>query len=77
MKKSHQAIPTTTLYVLPCGLLRNPDFPDREDLYRYKNFAGLRQVAEETHSTSASLTMKAEVEEASMFAAMPFSLNIA
>jgi len=58
-------------------LLRNPDFPDREDLHQYKNFAGLRQVKEEKHSTSASLTMEAEVEEESMHAAMPFSLNMA
>lgn len=44
---------------------RNADFPDREDLFRYKNFAGVKEAKVETHKSSATLSMEANVEEES------------
>jgi hypothetical protein len=59
--------------MLHCNRPRNPDFPEREDLFRYKNFAGLQQTKEEKHTSAATLTMEADVEEESMHTALPFS----
>lgn len=46
-------------------LQRNPDFPDREDLMRYKAFTGIKQKKRERFQSEASLEKKAVVEDES------------
>ena len=46
--------------------LRHPDFPDREDMWRYNDFATVKASHKETTATSAEYQATADVEEDQM-----------
>jgi hypothetical protein len=51
---------------------RNPDFPDNQDLWRYKCFTGITQRNKERVKSEAALEQRATVEEESYYATLPF-----
>ena len=51
---------------------RNPDFPDKENLWRYKCFTGITQRSKERVKSEAALEQHATVEEESYYNTLPF-----
>ncbi|CAE7528157.1 unnamed protein product, partial [Symbiodinium necroappetens] len=48
---------------------QHPDFPHREDLYRYKNYAATSERHGKRQETSAEVAMEAELQESEAFEA--------
>lgn len=51
-------------------VLRNPDFPQRQELWRYKCWVGAKESKKQRHESEATLSRTAEVEEDSFYDTM-------
>ena len=56
--------------------LRHPDFPDREDMLRYKNYASTRELDRKKFETSAGFELEADVDEDEMMEQMMLGMII-
>lgn len=54
--------------------LRNPDFPDNDTKWMYKNFAGYRDIKQNVFSHSAELQATADISEEYMHTGMRLAL---
>ena len=54
---------------------RNPDFPLREDLWRYKCWVGAKEKRKQRHQSEVSLSRTATVEEESFYDTLSLGQN--
>ena len=68
----HPKSQSSSLKSTGAAAARNPDFPAREDLFRYKCFTGVTQKNKERVKSEATLEQHAAVEEESYYNTLPF-----
>ena len=68
----HPKSESSSLKSTGAAAARNPDFPAREDLFRYKCFTGVTQKNKERVKSEATLEQHAAVEEESYYNTLPF-----